>query len=134
MGFFFKKHSLIHFHLLLDLIILENASKSVLDASFYFFFSFGNKLTLYKVAGNYFPPPIFEIHTRNFLLCFSSFHLINFDFDFEQVCGSGEPGALPRITLLRDSVGNNWNGQMVDVLLQESYICSRNRNRLESGT
>ena len=35
-----------------------------------------NKLTLYKVVGNYFPPPVFEIHTRNFLSCFSSFHLM----------------------------------------------------------
>ena len=33
-------------------------------------------LTLYKVVGNYLPPPVSEIHTRNVLLCFSSFHLM----------------------------------------------------------
>ena len=33
-------------------------------------------LSLYKVVGYYFSPPVFEIHTRNFLLCFSSFHLM----------------------------------------------------------
>ena len=33
-------------------------------------------LTLYKVVGNNFPPPVFEIRTKKFLLCFSSFHLM----------------------------------------------------------
>ena len=44
------------------------------------------------------------------------------DFDFEQVCGSGEPGAMPRITQLRTRWRwQNWNGQMMDSLLQESF-------------
>ena len=42
--------------------------------SFFFFVVYS--LTLYKVVGNYFPSPDFEIHTRHFLLYFSSFHLM----------------------------------------------------------
>ena len=33
-------------------------------------------LTLYKAVGNYFPPLVFEFHTRIFLLCFSSFRVM----------------------------------------------------------
>ena len=37
------------------------------------------------------------------------------DLDLEQLCGSGEPGATPRITLLRTSwMWQNWNGQKLD--------------------
>ena len=43
----------------------------------------------------------------------ASLYFFVFDFDFEQVCGSGEPGAMPRITLLRTSWRwQNWTGMV----------------------